>query len=201
MRIASSIRCSKRKSLQRIPLTGLPFLLLLFFLQQHLLQTHRGNFKTEKKKRRKEGEMGNTLSKLKSFASFVRIAVTLLTFWKGDEWRSWRFVALRCCLNFLFRVCVCSISVPTLHCERKKVPGINSSISLWKSLPIVSIVFQKMLVQQPWVVLNAKIIRSSVKISRGTHRVSEGLKYCLLNRSKTDPKAKFLPLNNQRTLV
>ena len=80
MRIASSIRCSKRKSLQRIPLTGLPFLLLLFFLQQHLLQTHRGNFKTEKKKRRKEGEMGNTLSKLKSFASFVRIAVTLLTF-------------------------------------------------------------------------------------------------------------------------
>lgn len=46
-------------------------------------------------------------------------------------------------------VCVCSISVPTLHCERKKVPGINSSISLWKSLPIVSIVFQKMLVQQP----------------------------------------------------
>ena len=125
MRIASSIRCSKRKSLQRIPLTGLPFLLLLFFLQQHFLQTHRGNFKAEKKKRRKEeknkrrkeekkkrrkeGEMGNTLSKLKSFASFVRIAVTLLTFWKGDEWRSWRFVALRCCLNFLFRVCVCAV--------------------------------------------------------------------------------------------
>lgn len=46
-------------------------------------------------------------------------------------------------------VCVCGISVPTLHCERKKVPGINSSISLWKSLPIVSIMFQEMLVQQP----------------------------------------------------
>ena len=40
-------------------------------------------------------------------------------------------------------MCVCGISVPTLHCERKKVPGINSRISLWKSLPIVSIVFQK----------------------------------------------------------
>ena len=59
-----------------------------------------------------------------------------------------------CSVAVLFKfsfscVCVCSISVSTLHCERKKVPGINSSISLWKSLPIVSIVFQKMLVQQP----------------------------------------------------
>ena len=59
-----------------------------------------------------------------------------------------------CSVAVLFKfsfscVCVCGISVPTLHCERKKVPGINSSISLWKSLPIVSNVFQKMLVQQP----------------------------------------------------
>lgn len=59
-----------------------------------------------------------------------------------------------CSVAVLFKfsfscVCVCGISVPTLHCERKKVPGINSSISLWKSLPIVSIMFQEMLVQQP----------------------------------------------------
>lgn len=59
-----------------------------------------------------------------------------------------------CSVAVLFKfsfscVCVRGISVPTLHCERKKVPGINSSISLWKSLPIVSIMFQEMLVQQP----------------------------------------------------
>lgn len=46
------------------------------------------------------------------------------------------------CVRAVFRF-------PHLHCERKEVPGINFSISLWKSLPIVSIVFQKMLVQQP----------------------------------------------------